>query len=376
MKIAIVHKRYATTGGTERYVYNFSRYAVSQGHEVHIVAQKFDLEPIKGIYFHQVSSPSKPSLAQVWGFLTGSRKVLARINPDVVLGCGKTFPQDIYRSGGGCHSTFLKSRIGGNVLMKLKYCTNPLHQLILWIEKRKFDGDNCKKIVAVSNIVKEDIIKSYGVSPEKIVVIHNGVNLNHFSPYGKEEAREKIAKQWILDSNRIWLVFVGHEFKRKGLESIIDALTELDPAEQEKFVLLVVGKGKKSDYMSKIDQIKTHVVFTGPVSEPVDYYKSSDIFVLPTHFDPFSNVCVEALGCGLPVVTTKMNGASEVLTHGKDGFLMENPNDITTLVKALRELMDKDKRNIFSQNALETARKCDFKLRAEEMMNLCKSIKK
>ena len=302
MKIAIVHKKYTTTGGTERYVYNFSRYALEKGHEVHIITQEVLQKPVEGLHIHKVDVPSKPSFMQVWGFLKKSRKEVEKIKADVVLGCGKTFPQDIYRSGGGSHKTFLERKLADGKSSKLAHALNPLHRLILWIENKKFQSGSYKYIVTVSNLVREDLLGQHSIPQERIKVIHNGVHLDEFNPAGKEKARRENAKWFQLSPEKVWLVFVGHEFRRKGLDSILEGLSLLSKEERDQFALLVVGKGNQPPYEAKAKDLNLEIAFTGPVSDPSDYYKASDIFILPTHFDPFANVSLEALASGLPVI--------------------------------------------------------------------------
>ena len=119
------------------------------------------------------------------------------------------------------------------------------------------------------------------------------------------------------------LLFVGSGFKRKGVGSLLRAL----PLLRENIHLAVIGKERLRPYRHTADRMGLHdrVHFLGPRQDVEQFYQAADIFVFPTIYEPFSNVCLEAMAAGLPVVTYCINGASEVITNGKNGYLLEDP---------------------------------------------------
>ena len=132
-------------------------------------------------------------------------------------------------------------------------------------------------------------------------------------------------------------VSIGQDFKRKGLMPALLALQRLN----EKPIRLTVV-GKRQGYFPP--ELMRHVTFVGEVDDTVPLYRDADFFVLPTRHDPCSLVVLEALAMGVPVISTKFNGACEIMTDGVHGFVLDDPNDVEAIAHAMRKLLDPDLR--------------------------------
>jgi len=230
---------------------------------------------------------------------------------------------DIYRAGDGVHKVFLA--------IEEKSKTNLLHPIYLFLEKKCFN--KAKHIIANSQMVKSEIIFTYKIAPDKISVIHNGVRTKEFN-YRK--SFDKLSKEFSINKNQKILLYVGSGFKRKGVKEFLNIISKLKDLDIKVFV---VGKEKNIEYyqqLSKELSIDKQVVFTGTREDVDDFYTISDIFLLPTHYEPFSNVVLEAMGFENAVFTTKQNGASEVLDSS---FIMNNPSDFS-IISAIEELFN------------------------------------
>ncbi len=229
---------------------------------------------------------------------------------------------DVYRAGDGVHKVFLKYIKKSNI--------NPLHFIYLYLEKKCFT--RTKIIIANSKMVKTEIIETYGINKEKIKVIYNGVN---FEGFEEKKACIKLNKEFSISKKEKIILFVGSGFKRKGLREFLHILTQLKYFNWRAFV---VGKEKKMHTYQQLAQqlgIKNKVTFTGMRGDVDDFYAMSDIFILPTYYDPFSNVVLEAMNFENVVFTTKQNGASEIL---EPDFIMQNASDLS-IVKTLERLL-------------------------------------
>ena len=170
-------------------------------------------------------------------------------------------------------------------------------------------------------MVKKEIIENYKISSEKIIVVYNGVDLDRFSP----ENRKKFAhfkKEMKLSEDEKILLFLGSGFKRKGLETLIKALSFVN----ENVKLLVIGKGNPEKYIkiAKKSGIEGRILFLGPRRDIEKFYAISDLFVLPTLYDPFSNATLEAMASGIPVITTKNNGVAELIEEGSERYVLKD----------------------------------------------------
>src|SRR5213075_837870 len=131
------------------------------------------------------------------------------------------------------------------------------------------------------------------------------------------------------------LLFAGSGWERKGLLFAIEAM---QLCKNRKMRLLVAGRGNERSYKSK------RVKFLGEVDDLVRIYAAADIFILPTIYDPFSNACLEALACGLPVITTRSNGFSEIVDEGVHGSIIDHANNLVGLRDAIRFWSDPSRR--------------------------------
>jgi UDP-glucose:(heptosyl)LPS alpha-1,3-glucosyltransferase len=135
------------------------------------------------------------------------------------------------------------------------------------------------------------------------------------------------------------VLFVGSGFARKGLTYLFQAFGSLT---DKAAYLWVVGKGKVAPYQRLAERlgVATRVKFWGAVSETAPFYQAATLLALPTIYDPCSNVVLEALACGIPVVTTAANGAAEFLSPGKNGAIIPEPDDLAGLKEALAAFLD------------------------------------
>lgn len=330
MKVALIRQKYTDFGGAERYAAALAGHLLDAGHEVHVFANEWkggkEQTGTGRIVFHRVPMLRGLSVLEVLSFALNSRKMLERERFDIIHSFERTLKQDIYRAGDGCHREWLQQRM--KIDPPYKYFVNkinPLHLLLLWIEGQIFKEGNYRMIVANSVRGKHEIIKHYGVPPEKIQVVYNAVDTDRFNRIDANEIRRQVRKSLGTSLDDRVLIYVGSGFKRKGVAAAIASLAKLHSDTH----LVVIGKDRISPYqtIAKKNAVESRVHFVGPVVDVERYYWAGDLFVFPTVYEPFSNVCLEAMASGLPVVTSRMNGASEVIQEGKNGYVVENPTD-------------------------------------------------
>ena len=234
---------------------------------------------------------------------------------------------DLYRAGDGVHKVFLS--------IENKSRLNLLHPVYLYLEKHCFN--NAKYIIANSNMVKEQIIDTYNINPNKINIIYNGIELKEID---YKKSYDKLSKEFSISKNQSILLFVGSGFKRKGVAEFLQIISKLKTTDIKAFI---IGKERNIKYyqnLSKKLNIDSQVVFTGPRNDVDDFYSISDIFLFPTHYEPFGNVILEAMNLSNVVFTTKHCGGGELLDSE---FIMQNPDDISVIQKINNLLENSDK---------------------------------
>jgi UDP-glucose:(heptosyl)LPS alpha-1,3-glucosyltransferase len=247
MRVALSIEHFEPSrGGGETFARNFARMLRQEGHEVHVFTLSWDAAE-EGFIYHQIP---KPSQLRRFAFARRARKMLAAERFDLIHGFGKSIYMDILRPGGGVHRAWqdheVRSSKGKAAKLKrrIKQWGSLDQQLVLRLEKLQFGPGRKHLIIAVSRLVRDEIIRHYGCEPERIRVIHNGANLAAFTPQMRQHHRAPVRSELGLKPDEIALLFVGHNFQRKGLQALIRALPLLRRTGRS-FRLVVVGQGER-----------------------------------------------------------------------------------------------------------------------------------
>ena len=378
MRVAIVYPKHTTHGGTERFIVNFTRQLLGMGHEVHLIVGKVDVPIDNRIIVHKVPIIKLGKFLKVLSFLFFSQRVLKKHRFDIVQGFGRTIKQDIFRAGGGCHREYRKHvlrKIRNPFLRYFRLCV-PHQILLLYIEKKQFSRGNFRKIVAVSNQVKKEIIANYPVPEEGVEVIYNGVDTETFHPGNRERYFTEVRQRFDIQLDKKVILFLGTGFERKGLSFLMYAFAAIKD-KHPKTKLLVVGKDhdmQRYAHLSKELCLSDKVIFTGPQSDVRIFYAAADVFVFPTLYEPFGNVCLEAMASGLPVITSRVNGVAEIM-NGMDHLLLNDPSDIEDMARKIGFLLaDNVEREKIAIAARKIAERYTISNNAQQFVNLYQTV--
>jgi glycosyltransferase involved in cell wall biosynthesis len=231
-----------------------------------------------------------------------------------------------------------------------------------YMEKAIFKSS--EKLWAVSNLVKGLLIKEYGVPENKVFVLHNGVDIEKYHPLSDQEKSELRKKLNIPEDAKV-MIFVSGDPLRKGFGRIPYALKKLEEAGERNYVLLAIGFKPSSDIVNLSSGLRVKFVGNVPEENLINFYQASDLLLLPSYFDPFSLVVLEAMACGAVPIVTQVVGASEIIIHGKNGFIVTDESD---LAKTLLELAEFDIEKLHKE-AIATAR-------VHSWMNIAKSLQR
>lgn len=339
MKLAIICRPFVFHGGLENATAGLIGELVRQGHEVHLFSTAGQSE-IPGVRLHRLRVIPTPSLARVVSFARAARAAVSRDHWDVIQSHERTFVQDVYRAGEGCHRAYLN--VKGRKLGALKRAAlraNPYHHALLLLERKIFSPGGTKRIVAISRLGKAEIGRLYGLPDSRVSVIYNGVDLERFHPRNRERFRLGIREALGIGPDAWVVLFVGSGFERKGLGPLVEGFALTRDRESR---LVVVGKGDVAPYRALADRlgVAARIVWAGPKPDVERYYASADAVALPALYEPFGNVHLEALASGLPILASSRAGGSEVVSHAKNGWILDDPENAAGIrdgLQALRE---------------------------------------
>jgi UDP-glucose:(heptosyl)LPS alpha-1,3-glucosyltransferase len=187
----------------------------------------------------------------------------------------------------------------------------------------------------VSQNVSADLQRFYQVDPACIDVIPNGFDPIQCNPARRARERARMRTSLGLEDDAVVLLFVANEYHRKGLKALLHAMAALG---DDRVRLLLVGRMPVDAWTGLIDDLglRERVRYCGPTDDVALYHAASDVFVLPTQYEAFGSVIVEALASGLPVITTALAGAAQAVTPGLNGMLQQDPDDQGELLALLR----------------------------------------
>jgi UDP-glucose:(heptosyl)LPS alpha-1,3-glucosyltransferase len=272
---------------------------------------------------------------------------------DVVHSFSRTRHQDLYRAGGGSHRDYLRRSHSttGALVRQL----SPRHRVLLSIEARVFN-DPTQRIQCASRLVADALVDEHAVSRERILLLPNAVDAGRYGALTALEAGRRLRAELDEKAERIWL-FPASGWRRKGLPVLLEALARLrDPGLR----LWIAGRDDPRPWqriasgLGLADRIR----FLGPRDDLEVVYGAVDGMVLPTRYDAFANVTLEAAASGLAIITTRSNGAAEWLEGGV--LLLEGESDPAVLAQAFGALADQERRRDLGERARRMARRLDW----------------
>jgi UDP-glucose:(heptosyl)LPS alpha-1,3-glucosyltransferase len=347
-------------GGMERYLVELCNRMAEEGFEVHVYAERWTEENPK-IHLHPVRTIPFPKSLRFLSFAVRATREIERGDYHLSLGVGHTLRADVFQPHGGVHWAWFWRSLKAydcRVLWILKFLgriLSPAQWVSGWIEGAPYRQKKPPKVIAISDMVKEDILHWYAIPEERITVIYNGVDLERFHPKNRRH-REEIRRRHGIRDEFVFL-FVSNNFGMRGLGHLLMALAEMKRETFPPFRLIVLGRDRKGPYLrlAKRFGLTKEIVFAGPTEEPEKYYGAADLFIHPSFYDACSLALLEALASGLPVVTSASTGASGILNHKGGGWVIENPADWRTLKTAIAYFVDENVRHRASQQARRKA---------------------
>ena len=368
LRIALVANHIHFRGGMERYCAELVN-ALCDRHDLHLFSCEVDDVPRDKVTVHPVRTIKKPFAALFAQFYWQTSRMIRMQDYDIVHTIGGITAQQNIVTAQYCQYAW------GDAIRRepgAKEGITAYHQFMWrmtgYFEKRAFTSPQTLGISANSHRTQADLIKFYGANSEKIQVIYNGIDASRFTPTNSRFRRE-IRQRYQIPETSVVVLFVG-EYRRKGLATVIRALGELqDP----RIHLLAVGKGNLEQYQTLAKQagISQQVTFAGPARDIEQVFGAADMFVFPTYYEPFGMVITEAMASSLPVITSRSAGASEMISEGESGLLLDKPGDPHELSQKIKILLtDEANRKQIGKSARAAASIYNWSHVAEDTLQL------
>lgn len=359
MKLALLRRQFSATGGAELYLQRLLAALVQERHELHLFTEAWPDAP-DGVVVHPIATTGSRA-ERARRFAETTRAETAGQSFDCIFSLERTLKQDVYRAGDGVHRVWLERRRQFAPWWRKPFIgRGAFHRALLELEAQTFRPENTRFIIANSEMVKREILGHFRFPAERVRVVRNGVDTVRFQRGHRSSTRARFG----VADDEFLLLFVGSGWERKGLPFLIRAMAcysnrsarwlahfqkGIDRAQAEtprpnqiaerkvsqtthrleRMKLLVVGKGRSPLRVPK------NVILAGTMEDPEDAYAAADLFAFLPIYEPSANVVFEALAAGLPVVTSSLNGAAELIHEGATGTVLADPSDPDALAQAL-----------------------------------------
>jgi len=340
MRIALLTRRFDPHGGgTERDLIVTAECLRAAGHEIMILADEVRA-PSPDFKVHEVGSIAFGRTAALLTFAYRAPIAARRTGADLVVSFARTIGADVMRSGGSAHVSYVRaarqwrSPLAWNVMRAAPY-----HRAQMYIERRGFGSAQLRVAIAVSNLVRDDLIAQFHLPATKAATLYNGVDLDRFAPPQDDSARREVRSSLDLVDGAPMVAFVGNGWGRKGLKSLIGAWPKVARGAH----LIVVGADQGAGWYRRQAMrlgIERRVHFVGAMPDVTQIFHAVDAVALPSLFEPFGNVILEAMASGAPVLSSAQSGASELLPEAMRRFVVGDPTNSDEIAQKMNLLLE------------------------------------
>ncbi len=340
-------------GGAEVATCRLLRELSERGHQVDIftTASAIDLPPRCQII--PVMVPWRFVAFRQLSFARQVERALQAERYDLTLAAaGRGSCEDALWAQNGSHHGASAGKVRG-------YYYNPLVQRLrrfqdfynarTWVyrrlERRHFHRRPPPFVIAPSRMIASQFVDDYRLPADRIRVVAYQVDLDRFSPERMAAQRTVARAALHLPGTRLAVLCVAQNFRRKGVRPLIEAAARWRSTpgtdQPPDFVILVAGSNaREAEPYRRLARrlgVDQQFQFLGQTRRMEDIYAAADLFCLPTFADPCAIATIEAMACGLPVITSRYNGAHELIETGVSGIVLKEPSDIDELTRALRD---------------------------------------
>lgn len=383
MKVAIISEWVdAWRGGAETSTLQFMHGLMDNGVQLHVITRSRP-SPTPGMEVHTISGARMTRTRQSVTFAHRVERMLRENEFDIVHAISPCRAADIYQPRGGTVAETIQRNLAlrsPGLSRWIKRHANRLNakqRYQLSYEKAIFQNAHGPLVVAISDYVVRQLKEHYGLGDDRVRKIYNGVNPVLGSLEDRKRNRDELRREFGIGADDLFVLLVAHNFKLKGVRRWMEALAMLVKAGVGSVRSVVVGKGDTGGWQrlaSKLG-IARHLTFAGPSGRVPAYLDAADVLVHPTFYDPCSRVILEGMVAGLPCITTCWDGASEVIDHGVNGFVLNNESNTTTLAGTVKKLLDVELRESVGKHAAEIVSQVSMDRHVRQMLELYQELR-
>jgi UDP-glucose:(heptosyl)LPS alpha-1,3-glucosyltransferase len=376
-RIAVVSPFLDKRHGTERCVAEQIE-RLADDFEIHIYSSTVEDVNLSKIIWHRIPRFPVPHLASYLWFFAANHfrrwwdRQFQKLDFDLVFSPGiNCLDADLI----AVHIVFVEFYRAVHQALALRH--NPLrkwprlihrklsYHLFMALERRVYTKDDLP-LAVISHKMEQDLARCFN-RKGRLSLVYHGVDIEHMNPARRQSLREETRRRLQLPEGAFAILLVGNDWIKKGLPCLIEAVGSLHSPD---LWILVCGQNDSLPLreLRRHQGLETRIIILSLIREVESYYAAADLYAGPSLEDSFAIPPLEAMACGLPVIVSRQAGVSELLTHGVDGFILEDATDARQLAEFILTIYENpDLRQFLSVNAAATARYYTWQRNAEEM---------
>jgi UDP-glucose:(heptosyl)LPS alpha-1,3-glucosyltransferase len=336
--LIFVRRSFSAFGGGELILQQTMAALAARGRRVAILSTDWPKDRMDGIEHIACPRSSGLRFLRARSFANAACRAISTAGPALVQSNERIPCCDIFRAGDGIHAAYLeRRRRHASPLSRAALAVSLFHREMLRLERDTFASGRLKAVIAISEMVAEDIRRHFDFPVERIHCIPNGIDLDRFRPELRARHRADLRARLGVADDRPVILFVGSGFARKGVNEAMEALARLGGDAE----LWVVGQDARTESFAARARrlgIGQRVRFVGPCHDTLPWYGAADVLTLPSLYEPFGTVVLEAMASGLPAVVSGDCGARE-LVRRFDPALVVQASDPEALAGALNRAL-------------------------------------
>ncbi len=382
MRVALVTEWLdAWRGGAETSTRQFMHHLMDAGVDLHVFTRSRP-SPAPGLSVHTLNGAAMSRTRRSMTFAVRAEKMLRDKPFDIVHAISPCRQADIYQPRGGTAAETVERNLAlrrsapGQRLKRVANRFNFKQRYMLGLERKLLGPGDRPIVVAISQYVVRQLKEHYALPDERIRLIYNGVDPDPTPADRRAANRRAIRGEFDIGDDQLLVLVVAHNFQLKGVERWMEALATLLRRGRTDLRSLVIGRGDSRRWHHRAEHlgIAHALTFVGPSDRVPEFHHAADLLIHSTYYDPCSRVVLEALAAGLPCVTTRWDGASEMIVDGHNGFVLSEPDDVAGLTVLVDRLRDAALRRTMSESARIVSDRISMARHAAEMLKLYEEV--
>jgi len=382
MNVALIMERIETwRGGAETSTNRFAHCLAGRGCKVTMVTASH-VASTPAVTVVPIKTSDTLRAGRTWLFVQRAGSYIREQDFDIVHSITPFPAADLYQPRGGTVPETLARNIAVRstaVQRGLKWFGQRLslkYQVTGRLERQLLRRRPPPWVIAISQYVSDQLSRHYQFDRARVRLIFNGVDPDRASPEQRQAHRRAIRRQLHLADDDLMVLCIAHNFKLKGVGSLIEAVARRCADRRDRTYTVIVGRDNPAPFARLVERLglAEHIFFVGPTQRIQAFFHAADLLAHPTFYDPCSRVVLEAMAAGLPVITTRFNGAAERITDGQQGYVIDSPRDVDALADRIDRLADNAHRRACGRESIRAVESISMEDHAAAVLALYEDI--